>query len=309
MTSTHGTVVVVGSLNMDIVVKASRFPASGETLFGQEVHFEPGGKGGNQAVACAKLGHETFMLGAVGEDAFGGSLMKSLETNGVNAEHMKKTDSAATGIASITLTPEDNTILVVPGANGTLTAEDVIEWSEVISKGSILLVQLEIPMEAVAAAVDIAHRQGIPVILNPAPASEIPADVLGKIRYITPNQTELHTLTGVDPESEGLEKAMDALLAKGPEAVIATLGSQGAAWKTRGGTLQRAASRGVEVVDTTGAGDAFNGGLACSLSRNRGLEESVRFAIAVSALAVTKFGAQGGMPVLKEVERLLNEGE
>ncbi|RJG25921.1 ribokinase [Paenibacillus thiaminolyticus] len=307
----QGKVVVVGSLNMDIVVRSSRFPASGETMFGQEVHFIPGGKGGNQAVACARLGHKAVMLGAVGDDGFGQSLLESLKANGVRTGHMKKTNAAATGIASITLTPADNTILVVPGANETLTAEDINAWSSVISEASILLVQLEIPMEAVAAAVDIADRHGIPVILNPAPARKIAADILRKVRYITPNQSELLELTGIALSDEGLERAIDALLERGPEFVVATLGSKGAAWKQRGGHLQRIDAHRLEVTDTTGAGDAFNAGLACTLSRGELIGNGVRFAVAVSALAVTKFGAQDGMPMKEEVERFMrsfNEG-
>jgi len=305
MRADHGKVVVVGSLNMDIVVQSSRFPESGETLFGREVHFIPGGKGGNQAVACARLGHDTVMLGAVGEDSFGKSLIASLQASNVSTEHMKQTNVAATGIASITLTPDDNTILVVPGANGSLTAEDIRAWSSVIAEASMVLVQLEIPMEAVAAAVDIADQHGIPVILNPAPACDIPDHILRKVRYITPNQTELRAITGIDPSDAGLESAMDALLEQGPEVVIATLGSKGAAWKKKGGSLQHMAAHRLEVVDTTGAGDAFNAGLACALSKNLEIETSVRFAVAVSALAVTKFGAQDGMPVKEDVDRFL----
>jgi len=305
MNADHGKVVVVGSLNMDIVVQSSRFPASGETLFGQEVHFIPGGKGGNQAVACARLGHDTVMLGAVGEDSFGKSLMASLQASGVWTSHMKKTRDAATGIASITLTPADNTILVVPGANGSLTVEDIRAWSSVIAEASIVLVQLEIPMEAVAAAVDIADQHGIPVVLNPAPACEIPTSILRKVSYITPNQTELRAMTGIDPSDAGLEFAMDALLEQGPEVVVATLGSQGAAWKKKGGSLQHMAAHRLDTVDTTGAGDAFNAGLACALSGGQEIDPSVRFAVAVSALAVTKFGAQDGMPMKEEVDRFL----
>lgn len=200
---------------------------------------------------------------------------------------------------------DDNTIVVVPGANGSLTAEDVRAWSSVIAEASIVLVQLEIPMEAVVAAVDIAHQHDIPVILNPAPACEIPEDILRKVSYITPNQSEMRAITGIDPSDAGLEQAMDALLARGPEVVVETLGSQGAAWKQRGGSLQHMPAHRLDVVDTTGAGDAFNAGLACALSTNQEIGASVRFAIAVSALAVTKFGAQDGMPLEEEVERFL----
>jgi ribokinase len=292
-------------LNMDIVMQTPRFPESGETLFGQEVHFIPGGKGGNQAVACARLGHDTVMLGAVGDDSFGKSLLESLQASGVHTEHTKQTNAAATGIASITLTPDDNTILVVPGANGSLTAADIRAWSHIIAGASIMLVQLEIPMEAVAAAVDIADQHGIPVILNPAPACEIPVDILRKVRCITPNESELRVITGMNPSDAGLEQAMDALLERGPEMVVATLGSKGAAWKKRGGHVQYMPAHRLEVVDTTGAGDAFNAGLACALSTDQEIGTSVRFAVAVSAIAVTKFGAQGGMPVKEEIARFL----
>ncbi|MGO4108995.1 ribokinase [Paenibacillus sp. YAF4_2] len=302
MSTRKGKVVVVGSLNMDIVVQTTRFPEKGETLSGQEVHFHPGGKGANQAVACARQGHETVMLGAVGEDAFGKSLLESLEGNGVNTGRLLSKPGVVTGIASITLAEQDNSIVVVPGANGALTSVDVTAWKDIISEAAIMLVQLEIPMEAVAEAVNLAEGQGIPIILNPAPACNIPEDILRKVSYITPNQSELYAITGIDPEAEGLEKAIDALLDRGPEIVIATLGSKGAAWKERGGSLHRAAAHRVEVADTTGAGDAFNGGLACSLAMSLGIEYSVKHGIAVSALAVTKFGAQDGMPTLQEVE-------
>lgn len=300
-------IVVVGSLNMDIVVQSPRFPVSGETIFGQDVHFEPGGKGANQAVACARLGYDTVMLGAVGTDAFGGSLMQSLASSGVRTSSLLQRTDTATGIASITLTPEDNTILVVPGANGTVTAADVEAWRETISTASILLVQLEIPMDAVLTAVRIADEHGVPVVLNPAPANELPAELIQKVRYITPNQTELHSLTGIDASGDALEQAMDALIERGPEVVITTLGSSGVAWKQRGGSLQRAEAYRVEVVDTTGAGDSFNGAFACGIASGRSVEDSVKFAIAVSALAVTKFGAQGGMPTREDVEQFLSQ--
>ncbi|GLX70407.1 ribokinase [Paenibacillus glycanilyticus] len=302
MSARAGKIVVVGSLNMDIVVKTSRFPERGETLSGQEVHFHPGGKGANQAVACARQGHETVMLGAIGEDAFGSSLAESLESSGVDTRYLLTKPGVATGIASITLAEQDNSIVVVPGANGALTPDDVMAWQPVISEAAIMLIQFEIPMEVVSAAVHAAHKAGVKVILNPAPACEIPEDLVKKVTYITPNQSELHAITGIDPSADGLESAMDALLARGPEFVVATLGSRGAAWKERGGSLRRAATHHVDVVDTTGAGDAFNGGLACSLAINREIGDNVKHGIAVSALAVTKFGAQDGMPTLQEVE-------
>lgn len=305
-----GNVVVVGSLNMDVVVKTSRFPVEGETILGEEVHFVPGGKGANQAVAAARLGVRTTMLGAVGEDAFGQTLLQSLHGSGVEVGHVKQVGGTATGIASIMLAPADNSIVVVPGANGTVTAADVQASEHVIAEADIVLVQLEIPMEAVESAVEAAWKHGVPVILNPAPARSLPKQLLGKAAYITPNRSELQTLTGVDLSSQPLEEAVDALLDMGPGCVVATLGAEGAAWKQRGGRLTMQQSYPVSVVDTTGAGDAFNGGLASCLAMGRSLADSVGYAVRVSALAVTKFGAQDGMPTREEVERFhTNVGE
>ncbi|MCC3372576.1 ribokinase [Cohnella sp. REN36] len=305
MTTAPPVIAIVGSLNMDIVTSADRFPVPGETMFGRDVRFRPGGKGGNQAVACARLGLETRLIGAVGEDAFGRSLVESLNASGVRTEYVKRVREAATGTASITLTPEDNTILVVPGANAEWTPDDFNAWSGILPRASVLLVQLEIPLPAVAAAMDIAWRRGIPIILNPAPARDLPEALLRMASYVTPNQSELHALTGIEASGDGLERAIDALLARGPETVVATLGGEGAAWKTRGGELRRIGARRVEAVDTTGAGDAFNAALACSVAAGRSLEEGVRYAVAVAALAVTKRGAQEGMPTARELNDFL----
>jgi len=288
---------------MDLVVTVPRFPKSGETLFGDAIHYIPGGKGGNQAVAAARLGARTAMIGAVGNDAFGQALTKSLERNGVDVEHVKVAPAVPTGTASITLAPEDNTIVVVPGANATVSAEDVDRIDRVIAESDIVLLQLEIPMDAVERAAAAAKQHEKPVILNPAPARKLSDELLRSVDYITPNRSELEIMTGMDLSRHSLEEAMDRLLELGPRCVVTTLGAEGAAWKLQGGPLVRQAAYRVPVTDTTGAGDAFNAGLAYYLAAGHELEQAVRSAMKVSALAVTKFGAQDGMPTREEVEQ------
>ncbi|MEK3885536.1 ribokinase [Paenibacillus sp. PL2-23] len=298
-------IVVVGSLNMDIVVKAARFPAAGETIAGEEIHFVPGGKGANQAVALGRLGAEVTMVGAVGADSFGGTLLASLNASGVSCEHVKKTEKAPTGTASITLTPEENSIVIVAGANAELREEDMDHIEAIIAGADAVLLQLEIPLGTVERAAELAEKHGKLVILNPAPARALPPSLLGRIHYITPNGTELAVLTGVDSAGEGddspLEEAVDALLAQGPSCVVTTLGAEGAAWKARGEKLRRQQAHRMQVVDTTGAGDAFNAGLAYGLCEGREVGEAVALAAQTAALAVTKFGAQDGMPTMAEV--------
>ncbi|MCR2805136.1 ribokinase [Paenibacillus soyae] len=299
-------IAVIGSLNMDIVVKASKFPAAGETIQGDEIHFVPGGKGANQAVALARLGADVSMVGAIGFDSFGRTLLASLADSGVNNEYVKMAEQAPTGTASITLTPEDNSIVIVSGANAELRAADIKRAEAAIEAADAVLLQLEVPLETVEYAAELAEKHGKLVILNPAPARKLPDSLLRRVHYMTPNLTELAVLTGVDPGTDGdgraLEEAMDALLALGPDFVVTTLGAEGAAWKVKaGGSLARQPAHRMKVADTTGAGDAFNAGLAYGLCEGRGISEAAAFAAQVSALAVTKFGAQDGMPTMAEV--------
>lgn len=295
-------IVVVGSMNMDVVVKVSRFPVGGETILGDEIHFIPGGKGANQAVAAARLGADATMIGAVGTDGFGQTLVDSLTRNGVNTRYVLKTGGAATGTASITLAPDENQIVVVPGANAHMAKMEHAQLEEGIKAADIVLIQLEIPLETVELASDIAQRYGKPVILNPAPARPLSDSLLSRVHYITPNRSELETITGMDMSRHTLEEAADALLKRGVRCVVTTLGSEGAAWKEQGGQLEILPAYSVPVVDTTGAGDAFNAGLGYYLSKGYAIGEAVRAAMKVSALAVTKFGAQDGMPIMEEIE-------
>jgi len=297
-------IVVVGSLNMDIVVEASRPPIVGETLLGQSSHFIPGGKGANQAVAAARLGARTSMIGAVGDDSFGDELRKSLQNNGVDAAAIKTVQGVSTGIASILLAQGDNQIIVVPGANAFCSPDDILLHEGLIAQADIVVVQLEIPLETVEAAAAIAKKHGKTVILNPAPAQALPDSLLRRSDYITPNRSELALLTGLNTDEAKWEEAMKRLLEKGPNRVIVTLGSEGSAYMMQGADLSFVPAYRVAAVDTTGAGDAYNGGLAYALGIGNEVADAIRFATKVSALSVTKLGAQAGMPTLEEVEAL-----
>jgi ribokinase len=294
-------IVVIGSLNMDIVIEADRYPHPGETILGHNARFIPGGKGANQAVAAARLGAKTTMIGAVGADSFGQELLLALDADRISRNSVKVVDGSSTGIASIFLSSGDNSIVVVPGANHQLLAEDIDKYDDIIQDADIILLQLEIPLETVCHAAKKAKAFGKTVILNPAPAQALPDDLLRNVDYMTPNRTELSLLTGMNTEGEELEAAMRSLIQMGVTHVVTTLGADGSAFVEKGGILQKVSGYKVSVIDTTGAGDSFNAGLAYSLALRSSLEQSVSFAAKVSALAVTRFGAQAGMPSSKEV--------
>ena len=305
-------IVVIGSLNMDLVTAVSRFPEKGETILGEKFSFCCGGKGANQAVALGRLKAQTAMIGAVGQDSFGVELLAALQENNVETSGVKVVDGVSTGIASITLTEEDNSIIVVPGANYHCLPADLDAQEKAIAQCDTVLLQLEIPLETVCYAVQMAKRHHKKVILNPAPAKEIPPEVLRQVDYITPNATELSRLTGIKIANQtDLENAMQNLLEAGVKNVITTLGATGVAYITQHGKTGSVAAHNVDVVDTIGAGDAFNAGLAFALERYNDLQQAISFANCVSALAVTRSGAQAGMPYLEEVEKikLFKEGD
>jgi ribokinase len=290
---------------MDVVTEVERLPEQGETILGEKVYFLPGGKGANQAVAAARLGAETTMIGAVGHDAFGQDLYRSLQESGVQMSAVQRLNDVKTGLANILLSEQDNRIIVVPGANHRLTPELIREEQNRIVQADVLLLQLEIPLQTVEEAIQIAADQTL-VILNPAPAQDLPAALLQRIDYITPNETELAHLTGLSIANDHqLREAMLHLQSKGPKHVMTTLGKQGVAYLDDQQQLQKVPSYSVEVVDTTGAGDAFNGGLATALAEGKSLPDAIAFANGVSALAVTKLGAQTGMPTKEEVASFL----
>jgi len=292
-------VVVIGSLNMDIVVEADAPPQAGETIFGKSVRFVPGGKGANQAYALAKLGADTTMIGAVGEDAFGEQMLGALTRVGVHIDGVKRLKGVPTGVASILLADGDNRIIVIPGANASCSPEDIDAYRDTIAAADVVLLQLEIPLETVIHAVKTAKSMGKTVIMNPAPARALPEELLQDIDYLTPNQIELGVVGGYS--GTDVEAAMSGLLERGVRNVVTTLGAQGCAYASADGESGALGGYRMEVVDTTGAGDAFNAGLAFAIASGRPLKEAARFAGKVAALSVTKFGAQGGMPDLQAV--------
>jgi ribokinase len=291
-------VVVVGSINMDLVTQASRFPQPGETLLGGGFVTVPGGKGANQAVASARLGAEVALVGALGDDAFGEQLHEGLRREGVNVEHVRRLDHTGSGTASITVAGGENQIVVVPAANAGVTAAQVDAARAVFARADVVLVQMEIPLAAVEATLRLGHRLGVPVILNPAPAQKLPTDWLAQARYLTPNQHELATLLGADPGED-----FRALMRRAPAPVVLTRGNEGA-WYCEQGEPRHQRACDVEVVDSTGAGDTFNAALAVYL--HEGLAPAVRKACAAAALAVTRLGAQPGMPNARELDAFLD---
>jgi len=301
-------IVVVGSLNMDLVVSADRMPKAGETIQGSAIRYVPGGKGANQALCCARLGAETVLIGNVGDDLFGSRLLDYLKNDGVDVRHVGIRPEVPSGIAAITLTKEDNSIVVVPGANALTSPEDAKTLEGVLEPGDIVLLQLEIPLPTVREALRIARAQGAVTVLNPAPYRELDEEMLRLAHYLTPNETELESLIGRSVASDSdLRESLGQWIKDQPSRLIVTRGARGCSY-LENGELRTVAPPRVEVVDTVGAGDAFNGGLACGLARGWALEESIRFAIRVSSLAVTKFGAQEGMPTLAEVEAAGRDG-
>ncbi len=295
---------------MDMAVRTSRVPGPGETLFGQQFDMSPGGKGANQAVAAARQGGHVTMIGRVGNDAFGSELREILRQEGINIDPISASSTLATGIASIILEADgENRIIVVPGANMELSAEDIFELESVIRGAKLLVIQLEMELGVCEAVAAIASRNGIPLILNPAPARILNEQLLSQVTYLTPNETEAGLLSGMAVDSlETAELAARALIHKGVQHVIVTLGSQGALIVS-GESVMHVPGFPVQAVDTVAAGDSFNGALAVQLAGGQPLEEAVRYANAAGALAVCKQGAIPSLPSLADVEQFLKNTE
>jgi ribokinase len=296
-----GHIVVVGSLNMDLVVRSPRHPRPGETLLGREFHTFPGGKGANQAVAAARLGSQVKMIGRVGADAFGEALLQTLSKDGVDARQVEKLAEAPTGVALITVDDAgQNTIVVVPGANGELSPPDLLAAESAFEGASVVVMQLEIPLRTVTYAADLAHRHGARVTLNPAPAQPLGSTLLKQVDVLIPNQPEAALLTGGASASESARR----LRASGVRSVIVTLGEDGVLI-VEDETEMRLPAHRVSVVDTTAAGDAFVGAFAVALSEGRSAREAAAWGNAAGALAVTRAGAQPSLPARSELEHFL----
>jgi ribokinase len=306
-------VCVVGSINADLVVRCSRLPRPGETISARDVSEVPGGKGANQAVAAARLGAEVSMIGRVGDDAFGQRLIKGLQQNGVDVELVQATPDCASGLAVVAVEDSgENSIMVVPGANGRLTPADVRAAGEVIRRADVVLLQLEVPLETTIAAIKLAREYGTPVILDPAPApalgderSAMLSELL-QVEVACPNEAEALALTNVRIETVAdAEQAACCLRSLGPKYGIVTLGARGAVLcepDTRP-SLIRAFN--INAVDTTAAGDAFAAALAVRLAQGVAISEAVRFACAAGALAASQRGAQCAMPTEQAVAALM----
>ena len=301
-------IVVVGSVNMDLVARVARLPRPGETVHGSSFQTIPGGKGANQAVAAARLGASVGMVGRVGDDAFAAVLVDSLRSYGVDTDAIVRTPNCSSGIATIGVEDSgENAIVVVAGANGQVTPADVAGAESLISQANAVLVQLEIPEESVVAAAALARRCGVRVVLNPAPAPKALPPELFKVDVICPNETEAAAITGLSGSGPDVAfRQSQWLTERGAGLAIVTLGAQGAVYCERGKQPVHVPPFEVQPVDTTAAGDAFAGALTVALSEGAQAATAVRMAAAAGALATTRPGAQPGMPSRHEVESLIN---
>lgn len=299
-------ITVVGSLNMDLIVRAPRIPQPGETIIGSGFHVAPGGKGANQAVAAARLGARVSLVGRVGQDSFGTDLLDNLKEAGVDHTYVSQDPDAASGVALIEVDDAgQNSIIVASGANMRLSPADVEAAEAIIAGADIVLLQLESPLETVARAAQLARAHQVTVILNPAPAQPLPVGLLSAVNILVPNESETAILTGLPVEDQSeIEAAGARLRDLGVETLILTLGERGAMLVTAGGS-QLFPTFKVTPVDTTAAGDAFVGGLAVALAEGLSLPEAIRWGNAAGALATTQLGAQPSLPARQRLEKLL----
>jgi ribokinase len=289
-------VTVIGSSSMDLVVTSNIRPGAGETVLGESFKTVPGGKGANQAVAAARLGADVSMIGCVGEDHYGKAILENFKSNGVSVKNVKPVTDLDSGTAHIILAEGDNSIVVVKGANDYITPDYVEKAKEKIKDADIVLIQQEIPEETVEYVAQLCQELKVPLLLNPAPARPLKAEVIEQVSYITPNEHEAQLLF------EGKEK--EEVLKQYPNKLFITEGKQGVRY-FNGEKEVLVPSYQVETIDTTGAGDTFNAALAVALAEGMGFEKGIQFANRAASLSVTKFGAQGGMPTRKEVEESL----
>jgi ribokinase len=302
-----GYVVVMGSYVADLAFRTEKLPAWGETHMGTGFKLGPGGKGSNQAIAAARGGAKVSFISKLGHDAFGDLARKTYREEGVDTTHLLETDSA-TGAAAIIIdaVKGENAIIVVPGACFELTPQEVEQARELIGEALIFVTQLELSLPTVEYGLKLAHSFGVPTILNPAPGCRLPDTIFQHCDYITPNESEAETLTGIRVASlADAEQAADALLARGVRNAVITLGAQGALVKNATTRQHIPAFFAGDVVETTGAGDAFNGGFAVALAENKDIVQAARFGCAVAGISVTRPGTAPSMPFRNEVDDLL----
>ncbi|MGC8227652.1 ribokinase [Pseudobacillus badius] len=289
-------IAVIGSSSMDLVVTSAKRPEAGETVLGDSFKTVPGGKGANQAVAAARLGAEVYMIGCVGGDHYGKSIIDNFQANGVRTDYVEPVTEMESGTAHIILAEGDNSIVVVKGANDAVTPAYVEKAKPVIAQADMVLIQQEIPEETVEYTAGLCYELGVPLLLNPAPARPISANIVEKAAYITPNEHEAALLFTGMSQGEALKEY--------PEKLFITEGKRGVRYSDGENEVLIPAYP-VAAVDTTGAGDTFNAALAVALAEGKKVEDSLRFANRAASLSVMKFGAQGGMPLRKEVEDAL----
>lgn len=303
-------VVIVGSLNMDLVTRAPRLPRAGETLAGQSFVTVPGGKGANQAVAAARLGASVAMVGCVGDDAYGEQLRTALLAEGIDCQAVTPVSGESTGVALIVVDDSSqNAIVIVAGGNGHVTASVVDSFDALLSGAEVIICQLEVPLDTVGHVLKRGHELGKTVILNPAPASgPLPAEWFAWIDYLIPNESEATALTGLPVDSTAsADAAASALLKAGVSKVIVTLGEQGALFASASRSEHFPAPK-VQPVDTTAAGDTFVGGFAAALADSKSESDAIRFGQVAAALSVTRSGAQPSIPTFAEVQASAAQG-
>lgn len=300
-------ITIVGSLNMDLVIRSPRIPQPGETIIGSEFQTIPGGKGANQAVAAARLGGQVSMVGRVGEDSFADALLENLASAEIDATFIQRDRQAASGVALIVVDDHgENIIVVASGANMRMTEKDVEAAEAAIADSDVLLLQLEVPLPVVKRAAQIAQSHNVTVVLNPAPARELPPDLLASVDVLVPNESESAMLTGfpVGSQSE-LEKAASKILNSGVRSVVITLGKRGAFLASADYKSKIFEAFSIQAVDTTAAGDAFVAGLAVNYGAGKTLPDAIRWGNAAGAMAALRFGAQTSLPKRIEVFELL----
>lgn len=300
--------VVIGSSNMDLVISLPRIPSIGETVLGGKSSMVFGGKGANQAVASIRSGGNVAYIAKVGNDLFGKNMKGHFEKEGFNTDLILTDEYEPTGIAQIFVSEKgENSIAVAPGANMRLMPKDIAPFIDLIKSAQVVLLQLESPLETVEYLADIAYQNDVKLILNPAPAQKLSENLLGKVWLITPNETETSLLTGIEVvDLESAKKGAEHLLKKGVKNVVVTLGENGCLLCNRNVTEHISAFK-AKAVDTTAAGDVFNGTLAAAITNYKSLHEAITFATAAAAISVTREGAQPSIPTRSEIDSFLNK--